>query len=95
MVRLLIRRGIKGVVDDNKTGSAPTIRPQLTRAQYADRAAAIMEQMSDLVARCESHDPQGAVMLVEQIEAASRAWLSQARKTNGSKRPVVRRRQRV
>jgi aspartate/methionine/tyrosine aminotransferase len=60
MVRLLIRRGVKAVVDGDNPAA---VKQPLNREQYAERAQALMEALSDLLARVESHDPEGAILL--------------------------------
>jgi len=70
MVRLLIRRGILAVHDKNDT---PTLEA-LTPAQYAERAAGLMQAMSDLLARIERDDPIGAVTLARGIAKSTSAY---------------------
>jgi ribonuclease D len=67
MVRLLIRRGVRAVADEDRPR---TVKQPLNQEQYAERAQALMEALSDLFARVESHDPEGALLLAGDARSA-------------------------
>lgn len=70
MVRLLIRRGIRAVAEEQDR----RLPPALSRDEYAQRAAGFMEALSDLLARIEAHDQDGAVLLAGAIRSAAVAY---------------------
>jgi hypothetical protein len=51
--------------------STPTPLPPLTTEEYARRATGLMELLSDLLARVESHNPKGAVLLAGAVREAA------------------------
>lgn len=51
--------------------ASPRELPPLTRQEYADRARFVMELLSDLIARVESHDSEGAVLLAGAVRSAA------------------------
>ncbi len=67
MVRLLVRRGIRAVAQEAET----PLREPLSREEYAQRAAGLMEALSDLLARVESHDAEGALLLAGAVREAA------------------------
>lgn len=67
MVRLLVRRGIRAVAEEQQR----PLGPPLTRHDYQQRAYGFMEALSDLIARVETHDPAGAVSLAEAVRTAA------------------------
>ena len=79
MVRLLIRRGILAVT---KSGDQPVRdQPQaLNREQYAERAAALVEALGDLLQRIESHDAEGALLLSQGLSKTMTAYTTGLKK---------------
>lgn len=69
MVRLLIREGVKSVLEiPRPTG------PALPRIEYANQAEVLMNALSDLIVRIELHDPAGAQLLAEAVAKSSTAY---------------------
>jgi hypothetical protein len=52
----------------------PQTRPRLNRTEYACRAEGLVEAMSDLLVRIESHDPDGAIQLSKAIAKSTTAY---------------------
>lgn len=84
MARLLLRRGILAVAQDaGQLPQPPVERPPLTTAQAAERGAYVVEQLSDLLARLETTDPVGAVVLARGVERAARGWADDRAASHG------------
>lgn len=65
--------------------TSPTPLPNLTRDEYARRAASLMELLSDLLARVESHDPEGAVLLAGAVREAAVSYEKTLKKRHGAR----------
>lgn len=76
MVRLLIRRGITSVVGME----TPKPKQPLNREQYAERSAALVEALGDLLHRVESHDADGAVLLADGLAKTTGAYARDLKK---------------
>lgn len=62
MVRRLVRRGIRAVVDESQQ-RASVAAPNMSREGYEQRVEAFMEALSDLLAKMAEHDLEGAAEL--------------------------------
>lgn len=72
MIRLLVRQGIRAVSKQNRQLSVAA--PEVTYEGYAKRAEVFMEALSDLLAKMEQQNKEGAVKLARDIADASTAY---------------------
>lgn len=73
MVRLLVRRGIRAVVDESQK-RASVAAPNMSREGYEQRAEAFMEALSDLLAKYAEHDLEGAAALSRKASNSLMAY---------------------
>ncbi len=71
MLEWLLNFAVEEVLEQT---TVPNPKPPLTRTGYATRAEVLMEFLSDLIARVESHDTHGAVLLARAVAKSSTAY---------------------